>query len=62
MNELEKAHKDYERRKQATLLNLKGLKVFFKALSEEEIICKESYDAFIRVVNNTANFINEREI
>ena len=60
--ELEKTHIDYELRKQATLVNLKGLKVFFKQLHDEEIICDECYASFIKVINNTAKFIKEGEI
>lgn len=62
LKQLELAHKDYELRKKATLVNLKGLKVFFKQLHDEEIICDECYASFIKVINNTAKFIKEREI
>lgn len=62
LKQLELAHKDYELRKKATLVNLKGLKVFFKQLHDEEIICDECYTSFIKVINNTAKFIKEREI
>lgn len=60
--ELEKAHKDYERRKKATLANLKGMKVFIKQLHDNGVICDECYAGYIRIINNTANFIKEKEI
>lgn len=60
--ELEKAHEDYEIRKKAILFNLKGLKVFYRHLYDNKIICKDCYTGLITIINNTIKFINEKEI
>ena len=59
---IEQAHLEYEREKKSVIVNLKGLKVFYKQLYKNEVICKDCYKGLNTIVNNTIKFINEKEI
>lgn len=60
--ELEKAHKDYTRRKKQTLTNLVNIKECYKKLYINDNISKDTYFGLLRIANNTIKFINEKEI
>lgn len=59
---LEQAHKEWVRLKRQTLSNQKNLKQCYKKLLKEEAISEDTYEALIRIANNTINFLNWKEI
>lgn len=58
----EEAHEDYEKRKMATLYDLTVMSKALYYYNIEGKICKEAYESFYQVINNTMKFIKEREI
>ena len=59
---LEQAHKEWLRLKKQTLTNQKNLKQCYDKLLKDESISKDTYEALIRIANNTINFLNQKEI
>ena len=59
---LEQAHKEWLRLKKQTLTNQKNLKQCYKKLLKEEAISEDTYEALIRIANNTINFLNWKEV
>ena len=59
---LEQAHKEWLRQRKQTITNQNNLKQCYKKLLKEESITKETYEALIRIANNTINFLNCKEI
>ena len=59
---LEQAHKEYLKQKKLTITNQKNLKQCYKKLYVNEDISKETYEALVRIANNTINFLNQKEI
>lgn len=58
----ESAHNDYEQRKQNILYDLTVMSKALYYYNIEGKICKEAYESFYQVLNETMKFIKEREI
>lgn len=58
----EEAHEDYEKRKMAVLYDLTVMSKALYYYNIEGKICKEAYESFYQVLNETMKFIKEREI
>lgn len=58
----EDAHKDYEKRRLAILYDLTVMSKALYYYNIEGKICKEAYESFYQVLNETMKFIKEREI
>lgn len=58
----ELAHNDYEQRKQNILYDLTVMSKALYYYNIEGKICKEAYESFYQVLNETMKFIKEREI
>ena len=58
----EEAHEDYEKRKMTVLYDLTVMSKALYYYNIEGKICKEAYESFYQVINNTMKFIKEREI
>ena len=59
---LEQAHKEWLRLKKQTITNQKNVKQCYKKLLKEEAISEDTYEALIRIANNTINFLNWKEV
>ena len=59
---LEQAHKEWLKLRKQTLTNQKNVKQCYKKLLKEGAITNDTYEALVRIANNTINFLNWKEI
>lgn len=59
---LEQAHKEWLRLRKQTITNQKNVKQCYKKLLKEGAITNDTYEALVRIANNTINFLNWKEI
>ncbi len=59
---LEQAHKEWLKQKKQTITNQKNLKQCYAKLLKTDAISEATYEALVRIANNTLNFLNQKEI
>ena len=59
---LEQAHKEWLKLRKQTITNQKNVKQCYKKLLKEGVITNDTYEALVRIANNTINFLNWKEI